>query len=253
MATKYQIKYLRVAILAGLLRSWPTSLEEWEIREHTVTGSSGLYAPRMLLPHPMYPSPPLYLLRTNSSLSLVINLAREVSIPELLPAAFYDLSRYLPSEVASGYRTSRSALHRLSQADLLRTLQGREEAARFLSTFVVNELESRLASEHCLHRNAEGGVAPSGRRERCAMAFEAVTFELVRDVNGIVCNRNSDVLYALEESLLIQTRDDRPGERNQAPLRACEACRMEYAAVVGNARRELWNSLPRWFALEVES
>lgn len=60
------------------------------------------------------------------------------------------------------------------------------------------------------------------------------------------------MLYAIAESLLMQTRDDRPGEENKAVCRACEACRAEYAALVSSAREELWSRLPDWFGVDID-
>ncbi|KAI0686373.1 hypothetical protein BC835DRAFT_1380071 [Cytidiella melzeri] len=138
-------------------------------------------------------------------------------------------------------------VHYLSQEDLFRVFRGKEQAARYFSTFIVKELEGRVASEWC-HNRAE--LQPA-RKRRCQVAYEAVTYALIRDVNGLVLNRNSDPLYAISDSLLMQTRDDLPGLDNRATVRACEACRLEYAAVVEAAREEFWRRLPEWFELEV--
>lgn len=51
--TKYQVHRLREDVLRGLSSSWPTSLAKWDSREAKSTDSSGLYAPRHDLPHPM--------------------------------------------------------------------------------------------------------------------------------------------------------------------------------------------------------
>lgn len=137
----------------------------------------------------------------------------------------------------------------LSEPDLMNVLRGREHASRFLSTFIVNELEGREPSQWCLHRRQE----QVEHRRACQIAFEAITFELLRDVNGVVCNRNSDPLYAIQDAELMQTRDDIPGMENQAVYRACEACRAEFGAVVDAAREEFWRKLPQWFGVEVPS
>ena len=74
--------------------------------------------------------------------SAVIALAREAEIPQLLPSAFYDLSRYLPSQLAIDYTdpdTNRT--YTLSNNDLFRVYRGKEQAARYFSTFIVKELE----------------------------------------------------------------------------------------------------------------
>ncbi len=140
-------------------------------------------------------------------------------------------------------------MHYLTQEDLFRVFRGKEQAARYFSTFIVKELEGRTPSEFCHNRNE---LNP-GKKRRCQVAYEAVTYALIRDVNGLVLNRNSDPLYAISDSLLMQTRDDMPGADNRSTHRACEACRMEYAAVVEAIREEFWRRLPEWFDLEVSN
>ncbi|KAI0356159.1 hypothetical protein OH77DRAFT_1503667 [Trametes cingulata] len=229
LATKYEVSGLRANTIRTLSLSWPTTLAMWEVREKAATNSEGMYAPRPNLAHPL----------------LIIKLAREVGAHQLLPSAFYDLSRYLPSQLMEGYIGPDGVRYYLPDDELCRVLRGKEHGARFFSTFIVTELEGRGPSVHCLHRNE---VQPALKRA-CQMAFEAVTFELIRDVNGMVCNRNSDPLFTIADSVLMQTRDDQPGVENKAAYRACEACRMDYAAVVQAAREEFWRHLPAWFEL----
>ena len=185
----------------------------------------------------------------NDISSLLIELAREVGTPDLLPSAFYDLSRYFPSQLLEGHISPDGIRHTLTTDDLGRVLRGKEQAARYFSTFIVNELEGRPPSQLCVHRH-EGN--PYAKRV-CRLAFETVTFELIRDVNGMVCNRNSDPLFSIAEALAMQTRDDQPGVENKAIYRACEACRMEFAATVDAAREDFWRQLPGWFELEVKN
>ncbi len=193
--------------------------------------------------------PPRYRTLIVAFQRLLIQLAREVGAPQLLPSAFYDLSRYLPSQLMEGHTTSCGEHHRLDIDDLSRVLRGKEQAARFFSTFIVTELEGRAPSQLCMYRNE---VQPSVKRT-CQMAFEAVTFELIRDVNGMVCNRNSDPLFSIGESVAMQTRDDQPGVENRSAYRACEACRLDYGVIVVAARDEFWRQLPAWFELEVKN
>lgn len=123
-------------------------------------------------------------------------------------------------------------------------LRGREASSRFLSTFIVNELEGREASEWCSNRNHQDLAV----RRTCGLAFEAITFELLRDVNGVVVNRNSDPLYAIADAEMMQTRDE--GE-NKVSFRACEACRVDFSAVADAAREEAWLKVPEWFGVDV--
>ncbi|PCH43728.1 hypothetical protein WOLCODRAFT_90460 [Wolfiporia cocos MD-104 SS10] len=231
-STKYGVDELRKEAIRVLTLAWPNSLAQWELREKKVTSPAGVYSPRPALPHPI----------------LVINLAREAIVPELLPSAFYDLSRYLPSQLASGYNcTPDGNKQHLSFEDLQRVLRGKEQAARFFSTFIVNELEGRDPSAACIRRN-ETHLA---MQRACQVAFEAINFELIRDVNSMVCNRNSDPLFAIADSVLMQTREDMPGVENKAIYRPCEACRLEYGAVVDAVRADFWRRIPGWFELEL--
>ncbi|KAI0674983.1 hypothetical protein C8Q78DRAFT_965592 [Trametes maxima] len=231
LSTKYEVLGLREMTIRHLSMPWPTTLTMWEMREKAATNMDGLYAPRNQLPHPL----------------VVIQLGRETKAPQLLPSAFYDLSRSLPSQLMDGYVDPNGVRHDLTDDDLCRVLRGKEAGARFFSTFIVTQLEGRGPSPHCLNRNEDH---PSIKRA-CQMAFEAVTFELIRDMNGMVCNRNSDPLFTIAESVLMQTRNDQPGMENKAVCRACEACRMEYEAVVQTARQEFWRQLPTWFETPV--
>ena len=179
---------------------------------------------------------------------MIINLAREVDVLQLLPSAFYDLSRQLPSSVAAGFLDSSSSHHQLSHEDLVRLLQGRELASRFFSTFIVNELEGRPPSRWCYNSNADD----LERKKKCQIAFENVTIELLRDVNGVVCNRTSDPLFAMGEGFNLQSNDAATiGPRLSNKFRACDACRIEFAAAVDAARQDFWNRLPEWFDVEI--
>ncbi|PSS37870.1 hypothetical protein PHLCEN_2v338 [Hermanssonia centrifuga] len=232
LSTLYKVESIRADVLQRLLLSWPLNLSQWEAREKSVTNVDGVYAPRPVLPHPI----------------VIIELAREVDAPELLPAAFYDLSRYLPSQLAAGYTDPHTAVtHYLSAADLFKVFRGKEQAARCFSTFIVKELEGRSVSEFCLNRHE---IHPS-RKRRCQIAFEAVTYSLIQDINGLVLNRNSDPLFAVADSLHMQTRGDVPGVENRAAIRACEACRLEYGELVENMRQDMWRRIPEWFELDV--
>ncbi|KAG6865204.1 hypothetical protein C0991_004513 [Blastosporella zonata] len=208
LATKFEVKHLRADILRGLSLSWPKSVAQWEAREARCIGPTGVYEPRKVITHPI----------------LIINLARAANALELLPAAFYDLSR---------------------NSDLLNLLRGKEHSSRFLSTFIVNELEGREPSMPCVHRME----LDAARRRVCQSAFEAITFEILRDINGTVCQRSSDPLFAIMDAELMQTREDPLGRPNSV-LRACEFCRSEFGVAVDAARENFWQRLPIWFGVD---
>jgi len=179
----------------------------------------------------------------------IIQLAREIDYPPLLPSAMYDLSRTSPREAAIGIQSPVTGKYiKLEYVDLLSVLKGRENTSRFLSAFIVQELEERQPSRWCLRRK---DVHPTNRRT-CRIAFEAITFELLRDIGGIVNHLTSDPLYALSETGQMQIRDDPLG--GEAPsMKTCVTCKSEFKAVVDTAREEFWRMLPEWFGVEVSS
>ncbi|KAF9227465.1 DNA topoisomerase IV, alpha subunit [Gyrodon lividus] len=229
--TTYKVHYIRHDILRVLSASWPTTLAQWESRECSVTSPDGVYSPHPSLPHPMF----------------VIKLARDIDAPSLLPSAMYDLSRCTPSEAAIGILKPQVGNYiKLDESDLMCVLRGREHASRYFSTFIVNELEGRAPSTSCLRRNETGLLA----KRACQMAFEAITFELLRDINGIISHRTSDPLYGMADAELMQTREG-ASEDNLTPMRTCEICRTEFASTVLAAKEDFWRKLPGWFGVDV--
>ncbi|KAG8213809.1 hypothetical protein J3R82DRAFT_10522 [Butyriboletus roseoflavus] len=229
--TTYKVHRIRHDILRVLSTSWPTSLTQWDSRECSLTTPDGIYSPCPSLPHPVE----------------VIKLARDIDAPFLLPSAMYDLSRSAPSEAATGiFNAQLGDYIRLDETDLLCVLRGREHAARYFSTFIVNELEGRTPSAWCLRRNDPNPLA----KRACQIAFEAITFELLRDINGIISHRTSDPLYAMSDAEAMQTRESVP-EDSPSTMRTCEICRAEFSSAVLAAKEDFWRKLPLWFGVDV--
>jgi len=86
LSCKYFICVPRRQCLERLQSYFPTTLAEWDRRERMSLGPDGHYDPRHEIPSPIH----------------VINLARELNVGSILPAAFYDLARYGTSKTASG-------------------------------------------------------------------------------------------------------------------------------------------------------
>ncbi|KIK90801.1 hypothetical protein PAXRUDRAFT_35179 [Paxillus rubicundulus Ve08.2h10] len=160
----------------------------------------------------------------------VIKLARDINTPFLLP---YDLLRCTPSDAATGiYKLKVGAYIRLDECDLMYILRGREHASRYFSTFIVNELEGRIPSALCLRRNETSLL----EKRACQMAFEAITFKLLRDVNGISNHRTSDPLYAITDAELVLTREG-VSEENSSPFL--------------QQKKTFGGLLPGWFSVDV--
>ena len=152
--------------------------------------------------------------------------------------------------LASSTDAERQFLH---DDDVMNVFRGKEHAARFLSSFIVTHLEGRKSSMSCIYRadRLENNAEMMSQRA-CRASFEAITFEIVRDVNGVVLHRTTDPLFAMMDADLMQTRNGPHGRINVA-FRACEPCRLEFSAAVDAAREALWLNLPDWFGVELES
>jgi hypothetical protein len=86
LSCKYFICIPRRQCLERLQAYFPATLADWDRRERMSLGPDGHYNPRHEIPSPIH----------------VINLARELNVGSILPAAFYDLARYGTSKTAGG-------------------------------------------------------------------------------------------------------------------------------------------------------
>ncbi|KAN0078102.1 hypothetical protein V8E55_010159 [Tylopilus felleus] len=260
LSTKYFIELLRIQCLARLAHDWPTTLADWDRREAAATDANGRYTPRDAYAHPV----------------LAINLALELGIPEVLPSAFYDLSRYGPSRILSGARALKpvftepdpcaarwtTAVHespteaqtqedgkppmiRLSDDSLVRTLRGREFAQLYISTFLTRALEHR-PSDAC---NGGTPAGASSEFAHCAESFYFIHLNVLRSVGGIACGRDADPLYTLVQAAEMVERKDFSDGVQTCGLKMCGVCKREWKGEVGRAREEVWGLIPVWFGL----
>ena len=272
LSTKYFIEHLRIQCLARLTHDWPTTLADWDRREAAATDTSGHYTPRDAYAHPV----------------LAINLALELGIPEVLPSAFYDLSRYGPSRILAGARAlppifaapdpcaqtpaqcrdgdrdGKPPMIHLSHDSLVRTLRGRELGQLYISTFLARALEHR-PSAACLYATraaatsgmATGGTAAapttaaaaSARSAYCTESFYFIHLNVLRSVGGIACGRDADPLFTLVQAAEMLERKDFSDGVRTCGLKMCGVCKREWKGEVGRAREEVWGLIPVWFGL----
>lgn len=180
--------------------------------------------------------------------SMIIRLARMIDAPALLPSAFYDLSRCPPDEIVSGFIDSARTLHNLPDEDKLAALQGREHLSRFLSTFIATQLEGRSPASACLHRTESELVD----QRCCQAAFEATTFQVLRQANTLHGRHSADPLFTIYDADFMPSPHGAAGIRHHI-LPACAYCQQEFQMVCNDAREDLWYHLPSWFSLETTS
>ena len=240
LSIKYVVEYLRLECLKMLQHDWPITLEAWDLREREAMCHNGVYESAKIRPHPIF----------------VINLAHELGPAgaALLPAAFYDLSRYNCShiwmgcpnsvqDVLGGTNKGSTNTARLSMADLQTVMIGKEASQTFIARFLQQKLEERHVIDFCEH-----GPYQDGRE--CRNALDDLAHEMYRGVVGVTCGRDSDPLFTLDAAVVMQERGVDGGIGAHPASRACERCRMEFAQTALTARRYVWNELPYWFGLK---
>ncbi|KAK7036151.1 hypothetical protein R3P38DRAFT_616721 [Favolaschia claudopus] len=241
LSTKYIVETLRQRCMHRLELDWPLTLAGWEHREQLATDAFGHYTPRVSCPHPI----------------LVIDLALDLGLPSLLPSALYDLSRYGPSKIMTGApapalsftpaeppATPRKPAT-LSPTLLVTAFRGREAAQRYLSDFVIKELQGRTPAADCLYLEDD---VPS---RMCRESFYFIMLNVLRSVGGIACGRDADPLFTLVQAVDMLSRTDFSDGHRQCGLKLCHSCKVDFANCAARAREEVWTLLPSWFELDV--
>ena len=250
LSSKYLVDPLVQRCLFHLSLDWPLSLSAWDEREARFTiyppypsssppsktfgrGNRGArYIPRQFCPHPI----------------LVIQLALEMNLPGILPAAMYDLSRYGPSKIMNGTTTPSTTFDRLvaqlsnslesdrpkslrlSRNLFCQILRGREESQRFLASFVEKELHSRPPSPNCQNLPPPSPSIPTTppnsqdpasiptttpsphpietQNNPCSDSFYFILLNVLRSVGGISFGRDADALFTLTQAVEMLDRTD---------------------------------------------
>ncbi|CAK5279945.1 unnamed protein product [Mycena citricolor] len=246
LSTKYIVESLRQRCISRLDLDWPSTLAGWDQREASATDAQGHYSPRAACPHPV----------------LTIEFAIDLDLRTLLPAAMYDLARYGPSKILSGtapvkkhsfgatsrqdpaQETDKPRLTTLSPALLVAVYRGREQAQKFLSDFVVEELQGRAPARDCAHSE------DSAASRWCRESFYFIMLNVLRSVGGIACGRDADPLFTLVQAVDMLSRTDFSDGHRQCGLKICHPCKVDFAKAANRARERVWKLLPEWFGLE---
>lgn len=239
------IDHLRRRCLLRLHSDWPVTLDGWDAREGLAIGDDGRYNPRDTYPHPL----------------LVISLALELGIDNILPSAYYDLARYGPCRILSGApfpppllfppgesseikdTTVEPQLVKLDYDDLRVVFIGRESAQRHLAEFIERELVSRPISPGCANKHNDDGRV-------CLQSFYYIMLNLLRAIGGLTHGRDADPLYSISQIIDMVTRTDFYDGVTLCSLKICTTCKGELITSAENERIEVWERIPNWFGLE---
>ncbi|KAJ6581437.1 hypothetical protein B0H19DRAFT_1115175 [Mycena capillaripes] len=233
LSTKYIVDTLRSKAIHHLSIAWPSTLKGWDTREDVARSfemetstSAGHF----------YPSP-----------IAVINLAREVNAPCLLPAAFYDLCRYSytqiyePAEDEPLYQSTASST--LLPLDMQRLALGKEAAHHNITALIQTmghaQTHIRHAQTHThLRKNSTGGICVSAAacRKDFSELVDLATQHYLFDRERGHC----DPLYVSEEL----------GQLKSAEFSECKACARSLESWAVREREKMWKMIPIWFRLE---
>lgn len=227
LATKYMVEPLRVRCLHRLHLDWPPSLHGWDQREAAATDESGRYLPRDTCPHPI----------------LVIHLALEMGVPTILPAAFYDLSRYGPSKIFAGTRKPLASYDvitgnhpgylesesvGLSAPTAAPNLTGNlpqltgtgSQIVQLGHTLLCKTFRGREASQRYIATFLSRELSnrqpaadclnkhSAALQIHCTESFYYIMLNVLRSVGGIACGRDADPLFTLTQALEMLSRTD---------------------------------------------
>ena len=151
LSSKYMVDSLRTKALAHLTEAWPPTLKGWDLREdraRTYEQDTG-HGRGQLYPSPIVSFIHFFQARRECdrlSVQEVINLAREINAPSLLPAAFYDLSRYHYTQIFEPLDEDplypRDPRHgQLSPQDMQKLALGKESSSRFITSLIQSMSE----------------------------------------------------------------------------------------------------------------
>ncbi|KAI0690217.1 hypothetical protein BC835DRAFT_1281397 [Cytidiella melzeri] len=245
LATKYMVDSLREEAIRHLEVAWPGTLKGWDVREEVASAWEVEGGCQHAL---RYPSP-----------IDVINLAREVNAPSLLPSAFYDLSRYHFSQIFEQTAVeealrgvSGATVPTMSLTDIQCLVLGKEASQQCIST-LIHSMGTICHRDH-RHKTSGGHSSPlpSGvinahrRRASCtsAMACRKEFSELVQlATQHYLFDREkgcADPLYVAEEL----------GQLKSAEFSECEPCARALESWAVRERVKMWRLLPAWFRLE---
>ncbi|KAI0915235.1 hypothetical protein AcW1_007097 [Taiwanofungus camphoratus] len=237
LSTKYLVDSLRAKALAHLCTAWPSTLRGWDAREDLARAYE---MERTAHRGYRFPSP-----------IAIISLAREIHAPELLPSAFYDLSRYHYTQIyePSEDEPLRSMLepHSLSSSDMVKLALGKETSQNIVTSLIqgmasgshrenASSSQSRMVSRH--RQKSSGQICVSAaacRKDFSELVELASQHYLIDRERGC-----SDPLYVAEEL----------GQLKSAEFSECKACSNSLETWAARERERMWRLIPSWFRLE---
>ncbi|KAG7093561.1 hypothetical protein E1B28_007231 [Marasmius oreades] len=273
LATKYIIEKLREKALAHLSIAWPSTLKGWDAREDVArtfemeTGNPGRH---------FYPSP-----------ISVINLARQIDALSLLPAAFYDLSRYPFSQIfeqdednglyvnqlsdTEPCSSSSASQSSLSLLDTQRLCLGKESVQHTITSLIqamrlsqtirnTTQYQTVFSLSHPLavpNTANPFAISPHPHRyRRSPSSFVCISAAACRkDFNELVDLATQHYIFDRERGccdplyVAEELGQLKSSEFSNFESPECKACARSLEMWAAKERERMWKGMPSWFGL----
>ena len=181
-----------------------------------------------------------------ASCKSVISLAREVDVPCLLPAAFYDLSRNSFAQILEpneddGFEPPPSPL---SEQDMRRLCLGKEAAQHTITTLIQS-----MGRSHFFRHTQKHPLNMHGKRVSFSICISAAACR--KDFNELVNLATQHYLFDRErgycDPLYVA---EELGQLKSAEFSECKACAVALELWAAREREKMWKMIPYWFRLE---
>jgi hypothetical protein len=214
LATKYQVDALRSQIIKHLKWDWPSTIDDWDRvdddthkkRSAALQSSDGSLDG--VVPDPVY----------------AILLARSCDVPQILPTAFYVLSRQPTKPKIRPAESSKAHIHSrtlLDMDDMENLALGRENIAEKIGSYELLDIDNWHCADVC-----EGYIWTVWGEFLLGMIVDKDPLRVL--LSELRCLRNSSPEYGLN---------------------LCVICQRTMANNIVDARSTLFNSLSDMFGL----
>ncbi|PIL26916.1 hypothetical protein GSI_10054 [Ganoderma sinense ZZ0214-1] len=259
IANKYLVDGLHKYLVQKVQDDWPLTLEDWDRREAEIEVMGYAEYTSGALPSSRKP-----LAQAVPEPASAIHFALEFGCPQILPAAFYQLSRTDvtddwadPVSYSSNWMTpARWSL--LEAPDLLRHLRGGKRLLQYTASVPRDVTFTAVLCEACLPWWEDAAVHEEVRWEieDGRDAEEYPCYALLVRIFAAVFRETTpgvrDPLKALKECVDYEKIPE-IARGSSSTKRLCSGCDWAFREWVPQARQELWRKLPEYFDVEVPS
>ncbi|KAI5117805.1 hypothetical protein M0805_004565 [Coniferiporia weirii] len=231
MSTKYQFTSIRDYIVFHLEADWPTTLTEWDMFEARIKMMSGN---RDLFSNDDLPEP-----------ASALSLARKYDVKSILPAVYYDLSRFRPLDDWD----DKEASDELIEIDLPPYFGRRVARWQLLSKKdLMSLLRGKCAMQDALvgkFSKPPGIFDIFGETTSCSTGnteCKKLQMDIFNQIKEALNRSDTDILKSL--SRIAASTSGLSRARNNGP---CINCVRSAVGYLERNRGEIWSSLPTYF------